>query len=96
MLLESGDQVIVGRRSWLEINIIPVARLGLARPAEILWRVGDRSFLRARADAPPPGIACAVDVDDRKVEVPGLTAGQWTVEVSGHGGTKDEVKVTVQ
>lgn len=32
----------------------------------------------------------------RKVEVPGLTAGQWTVEVSGHGGTKDEVKVTVQ
>lgn len=32
----------------------------------------------------------------RQVEVPGLTPGQWTVEVSGHGGTKDEVKVTVK
>lgn len=31
----------------------------------------------------------------QKVEVPGLTTGQWTVKVSGHGGTEDEVKVTV-
>ncbi len=48
-----------------------VERLGLARPAEILWRVGDRTFLRGRAEAPPATIACTVDVDDRKVEVPG-------------------------
>ncbi len=48
-----------------------VERLGLARPAEILWRVGDRTFLRGRADAPPAAFACTVDVDDRRVEVPG-------------------------
>jgi polysaccharide export outer membrane protein len=34
--LESGDQVIVGHRSWLEINIIPVASLGLATASFLL------------------------------------------------------------
>lgn len=29
-VLRSGDQVLVGRRSWLEINIIPVVSVGLA------------------------------------------------------------------
>jgi polysaccharide export outer membrane protein len=29
-VLRSGDQVLVGRRSWLEINIIPVVSIGLA------------------------------------------------------------------
>ena len=32
----------------------------------------------------------------RKVEVKDLTPGQWTVVVSGHGDTKDQVKVTVK
>lgn len=48
-----------------------VERLGLARPADILWRVGDRTFLRAKADGPPAPVSCTVDVDDRKVEVLG-------------------------
>jgi DNA-binding response OmpR family regulator len=47
-----------------------IERLGIARPAEVLWRVGDRSFLRARADAPPASIACTVDMDERAVELP--------------------------
>jgi polysaccharide export outer membrane protein len=34
--LVSGDQVVVGRRSWLEINIIPVASLGLATASFLL------------------------------------------------------------
>jgi polysaccharide export outer membrane protein len=34
--LRSGDQVIVGHRSWLEINIIPVASLGLATASFLL------------------------------------------------------------
>jgi protein involved in polysaccharide export with SLBB domain len=34
--LESGDQVVVGHRSWLEINIIPVASLGLATASFLL------------------------------------------------------------
>jgi protein involved in polysaccharide export with SLBB domain len=29
-VLRSGDQVLVGRRSWLELNILPIASLGLA------------------------------------------------------------------
>lgn len=35
-ILRSGDQVLVGRRSWLEINIIPVASLGLATASFLL------------------------------------------------------------
>jgi polysaccharide export outer membrane protein len=35
-VLQSGDQVIVGRRSWIEINIIPVASLSLATASFLL------------------------------------------------------------
>lgn len=35
-VLRSGDLVVVGRRSWLEINIIPVASLGLATASFLL------------------------------------------------------------
>lgn len=35
-VLRSGDQVIVGRRSWIEINIIPVASLSLATASFLL------------------------------------------------------------
>ena len=35
-VLRSGDQVIVGRRSWLAINIIPVVSLGLATASFLL------------------------------------------------------------
>jgi protein involved in polysaccharide export with SLBB domain len=35
-VLHSGDQVLVGRRSWLEINIIPVASLSLATASFLL------------------------------------------------------------
>lgn len=35
-VLRSGDQVLVGRRSWLEINIIPVASLSLATASFLL------------------------------------------------------------
>jgi polysaccharide export outer membrane protein len=35
-VLRSGDQVLVGRRSWIEINIIPVASLGLATASFLL------------------------------------------------------------
>jgi protein involved in polysaccharide export with SLBB domain len=35
-VLHSGDQVIVGRRTWIEINIIPVASLSLATASFLL------------------------------------------------------------
>lgn len=35
-VLQSGDLVLVGRRSWLEINIIPVASLALAAASLII------------------------------------------------------------
>jgi polysaccharide export outer membrane protein len=35
-VLLSGDQVVVGRRSWIELNIIPVASLGLATASFLL------------------------------------------------------------
>jgi protein involved in polysaccharide export with SLBB domain len=35
-VLRSGDQVVVGRRSWIEINIIPVASLSLATASFLL------------------------------------------------------------
>lgn len=34
--LQSGDQVVVGRRTWIEINIIPVVSLGLATASFLL------------------------------------------------------------
>jgi len=44
-----------------------IERLGLARPADVLWRIGARSWLRAAGDPPPEKVACAVEVDARKV-----------------------------
>ncbi len=44
-----------------------IDRLGLARPADVLWRIGARSWLRAIGDPPPEKVACAVEVDARKV-----------------------------
>ncbi|MBX3206317.1 MAG: hypothetical protein KF764_14690 [Labilithrix sp.] len=44
-----------------------VERLGLARPADVIWRIGARAWLRASGDPPPEKVACAVDVDARKV-----------------------------
>lgn len=44
-----------------------VERLGLARPADVLWRIGSRTWLRASGDPPPERVACAVEVDARKV-----------------------------
>ena len=44
-----------------------IERLGLARPADVLWRIGARSWLRASADPPPEKVACAVEVDARRV-----------------------------
>jgi protein involved in polysaccharide export with SLBB domain len=35
-VLRSGDQIVVGRRSWIEINIIPVASLSLATASFLL------------------------------------------------------------
>jgi protein involved in polysaccharide export with SLBB domain len=34
--LESGDQIVVGRRMWIELNIIPLASLGLATASFLL------------------------------------------------------------
>ena len=44
-----------------------VERLGLVRPADVLWRIGARSWLRASEDPPPEKVSCAVEVDARKV-----------------------------
>jgi polysaccharide export outer membrane protein len=35
-VLRSGDQILVGRRSWIEINIIPFASLSLATASFLL------------------------------------------------------------
>jgi hypothetical protein len=35
-VLRSGDQILVGRRSWLELNIIPVASFSLALASFLL------------------------------------------------------------
>jgi polysaccharide export outer membrane protein len=35
-VLQSGDQVLVGRRSWVSINIIPLVSLGLATASFLL------------------------------------------------------------
>ena len=53
----------VARGPWTPM----VERLGLARPADVLWRIGARSWLRASEDPPPEKVACAVEVDARKV-----------------------------
>jgi hypothetical protein len=46
-----------------------VARLGLLRTADVVWRVGARTYLRNRGDAAPEPVACTVDIEDRRVRV---------------------------
>ncbi|MEA2747246.1 MAG: hypothetical protein QOI41_1389 [Myxococcales bacterium] len=46
-----------------------IARLGLLRSADVVWRVGSRTYLRNRADAAPEPVACTVDLEDRRVRV---------------------------
>ena len=46
-----------------------IARLGLLRTADVVWRVGSRTYLRNRDDAAPEPVACTVDVDARRVRV---------------------------
>jgi hypothetical protein len=53
----------ISRGPWAPM----VERLGLLRPADVLWRIGARSWLRASGDPPPEKVACAVEVDARKV-----------------------------
>lgn len=44
-----------------------IDRLGLLRSAEVIWRVGGRSYLSQREDAPPEALSCIVDMEDRCV-----------------------------
>ncbi|HEY8072877.1 MAG TPA: tetratricopeptide repeat protein, partial [Labilithrix sp.] len=46
-----------------------VSRLGLARPAEVVWCVGPRTYLRAEADGAPERVACTIDVHEKRVDV---------------------------
>jgi tetratricopeptide (TPR) repeat protein len=46
-----------------------IARLGLLRTADVVWRVGSRTYLRNRDDDAPEPVACTVDVDARRVRV---------------------------
>ena len=46
-----------------------IARLGLLRSADVVWRVGARTYLRNRGDAAPEPVACTVDIEDRRVRV---------------------------
>lgn len=52
------------RGPWAPI----VERLGLARPADVLWRIGAKSWLRGASDPPPERVACSVEVDARRVK----------------------------
>jgi hypothetical protein len=48
-----------------------IERLGLLRAADIVWRVGTRTYLRRREEAAPEPVACTVDLDDRRVRAAG-------------------------
>jgi DNA-binding response OmpR family regulator len=48
-----------------------VERLGLLSVADVVWRVGARTYLRRRDDAAPEPVACTVDLDDRRVRASG-------------------------
>ncbi|MBX3210518.1 MAG: hypothetical protein KF850_00640 [Labilithrix sp.] len=78
-----------------------VERLGLARPADVLWRIGARAWLRASGDPPPERVACAVEVDARKVRADdgrSLSLPEQRVallcalaEAGDHGATLEEL-----
>jgi hypothetical protein len=44
-----------------------IDRLGLLRAADVVWRVGARTYLRRKDDADPEPVACVVDVEARRV-----------------------------
>ena len=44
-----------------------VERLGLVRPADVIWRIGTRRWLRGKGDPPPEKVACSVELDERRV-----------------------------
>ena len=44
-----------------------VDRLGLLRTADVVWRVGARTYLRRKDEAAPEPVACVVDVEGRRV-----------------------------
>ena len=44
-----------------------IERLGLLRAAEVVWRVGARTYLRRKDEEPPEPVACVVDVAGRRV-----------------------------
>lgn len=48
-----------------------IDRLGLARDADVVWRIGDRTFLRAADDEPPQPVSCVLEVDERVVRAGG-------------------------
>lgn len=48
-----------------------VERLGLLSVADVVWRVGARTYLRRRDDVAPEAVACTVDLDDRCVRASG-------------------------
>jgi tetratricopeptide (TPR) repeat protein len=53
----------VARGPWAPM----IERLGLSRPADVVWRIGPRAWLRSATDPPPEKIACVVEVDTRRV-----------------------------
>jgi tetratricopeptide (TPR) repeat protein len=50
-----------------------VERLGMARPAHVLWRIGARAYLADRDEGPPEDVACTVDADARSVVANGAS-----------------------
>lgn len=58
-----GSTRVVSRGRWAPM----VERLGLCKPADVLWRIGTKSWLSGAADPPPEKVACAVEVDTRRV-----------------------------
>ena len=48
-----------------------IERLGLLRTADVVWRVGARTYLRRNDEAAPEPVACVVDVAGRRVHANG-------------------------
>jgi len=48
-----------------------IERLGLMRTADVVWRVGLRTYLRRKDEAAPEPVACVVDVATRRVHANG-------------------------
>lgn len=44
-----------------------IERLGLAKNAEVVWRIGPRGYLTSETAEPPERVACVVDLEGRKV-----------------------------